>query len=326
MPAERVVAAIALGANVGEREKTLQSAVRDLERTPAITVLRRSRWVETRPVGGPPGQGLYLNGAVLVETALAPRELLDRLLAIELRHGRDRVREGRHGPRTLDLDLLFHGAAVHDEPGLVVPHPRLEDRRFVLEPLAEIAPEHRLARCGRTVAERLAELAIPAEKGRIERLETPAEAREWCAAQRSAQRSIGFVPTMGALHEGHLTLVRRAVLENDVACVSVFVNPLQFDDARDLERYPRDFERDAAKLAGVDCAMVFTGTLAQFFPGELDARGALPPERVLDPGPRAEGLEGEHRPGHFAGVATIVDRLFDVVAPDRAYFGRKDFQ
>lgn len=131
---------------------------------------------------------------------------------------------------------------------------------------------------------------------------------------------------MGALHDGHLALARRAAAENDRACASVFVNPLQFDDPADFERYPRDLAADAAQLAGAGCRMVFTGTLAGFFPGELDERGALPPERLVDPGPAAAGLEGEFRPGHFAGVATIVDRLFDVVAPDRAYFGAKDFQ
>ncbi len=150
----------------------------------------------------------------------------------------------------------------------------------------------------------------------------PGEAREWCAGRTG----LGFVPTMGALHEGHLELVRRAVRENDAACASVFVNPLQFGEAQDFERYPRDFARDARLLDSAGCAMVFTGTLAGFFPGELDARGTLPQDRRLDPGPSAEGLEGEHRPGHFAGVATIVARLFEIVRPARAYFGAKDFQ
>jgi pantoate--beta-alanine ligase len=132
---------------------------------------------------------------------------------------------------------------------------------------------------------------------------------------------------MGALHEGHLELVRQAVRENDVACVSVFVKPLQFNDPRDFERYPRDLERDRALLEGAGARMVFTGTLEGFFPGELDpATGTLPPGRLVDPGPCALGLEGDERPGHFAGVATIVERLFDLVRPTRAYFGAKDFQ
>lgn len=160
----------------------------------------------------------------------------------------------------------------------------------------------------------------------IERLPDPASARTWCAEHRAAGATLGFVPTMGALHDGHLSLVRRALLENDLACVSVFVNPLQFDEASDLASYPRDFEGDAALLQRVGCQMVFTGTLAQFFPGELRADGTLPAERLLAPGPCALGLEGVCRRGHFEGVATIVDRLFDVTGPDVAYFGQKDFQ
>lgn len=159
----------------------------------------------------------------------------------------------------------------------------------------------------------------------IARLDSPSAAAEWCAAERGAGRSLGFVPTMGALHEGHLALVRAALGENDRVVVSVFVNPLQFDDSRDLERYPRDLDADARRLDEAGAHLVFTGSLEQFFPGEL-VDGDLPAGRRLDPGPAARGLEGEHRPGHFAGVATIVDRLFDVVRPDRAYFGLKDFQ
>lgn len=156
----------------------------------------------------------------------------------------------------------------------------------------------------------------------ILRLPDPVSAQTWCHEQRTAGRSIGFVPTMGALHEGHLSLVRRAVVENDITCVSIFVNPLQFNDADDLERYPRSFDDDAQKLEGVGCDMVFTGTLEQFFPNEADANDI----DKRDPGSGAQGLEGAERPGHFAGVATICERLFNIVRPARAYFGEKDFQ
>lgn len=159
----------------------------------------------------------------------------------------------------------------------------------------------------------------------IEQLDTPQAASAWCAAERAAGRSIGFVPTMGALHEGHLSLARAALAECDLCVVSIFVNPLQFNDPGDLERYPRDLGGDARKLEEVGVQLVFTGTLAGFFPEEL-AGGALPEEQLLDPGPSALGLEGALRPGHFEGVVTIVDRLFDVVRPDRAFFGSKDFQ
>ena len=130
---------------------------------------------------------------------------------------------------------------------------------------------------------------------------------------------------MGALHLGHLELVRRARRENDLVVVSLFVNPLQFDDPRDLERYPRTPENDAALLESVGCDMVFSGELIGpngFFPEASSAEAIV----QRDPGPGAEGLEGDLRSGHFEGVATIVDRLFQFVAPTRAYFGQKDFQ
>jgi len=321
MGARWTVAAIALGSNLGDREKHLRGALAALEKARGVTVLRRSTWHETEPVGGPPGQGPYLNGALLVETTLDPRELLALLQEIEARHGRERAVPD--GPRTLDLDLLWHGQTRVRDERLTLPHPRLEERLFVLAPLAEIAPDRRLERSGLTVAERLAELS--GARGTV-RLASPDEAQRWCAAARARGARPGFVPTMGALHEGHLELVRRALEECSVAVVSVFVNPLQFDDPSDLARYPRDFDGDARLLAEVGASMVFTGTLEQFFPGELDEAGRLPAARLVDPGPAALGLEGEHRPGHFAGVATIVDRLFDVVRPERAYFGRKDYQ
>lgn len=156
----------------------------------------------------------------------------------------------------------------------------------------------------------------------ILRLPDPASAQTWCHEQRAAGHRIGFIPTMGALHEGHLSLVRRAVVENDVTCVSIFVNPLQFNDPDDLARYPRNFDDDAQQLEDVGCDMVFSGTLEQFFPNvetpnDIDKR---------DPGPAAQGLEGAGRPGHFAGVATICERLFNIVGPGHAYFGEKDFQ
>jgi pantoate--beta-alanine ligase len=128
---------------------------------------------------------------------------------------------------------------------------------------------------------------------------------------------------MGALHEGHLSLVRRARSENELVCVSVFVNPLQFNDAKDFERYPRDFEGDARAVGEAGCELVFSGTLANFFPESGGARESI----VAAPaGPAGLGLEGAFRPGHFDGVATIVERLFEIVRPTRAYFGAKDFQ
>jgi 2-amino-4-hydroxy-6-hydroxymethyldihydropteridine diphosphokinase len=129
---------VGLGANLGDRERTLHAAVDAVAAEDGVEVVSVSVLRETEPVGVGQ-QPLYLNGAAEVETTLTARELLDRLLAVEQRFGRVRV-PGEHGPRTLDLDLLLYGDEVIDEPGLTVPHPRLHERRFVLEPIAELAP------------------------------------------------------------------------------------------------------------------------------------------------------------------------------------------
>lgn len=163
--AARTRCALALGSNLGDRAAHLQRAVDALAAHPRIEVTAVSPWIETEPVGGPPGQGAYLNGALLLETDLAPERLLELLLAIELQEGRDRTQAVRDAPRTLDLDLLLYGARSIDSERLCVPHPRLEERLFVLEPLARIAPELRLPRSGRTVRERLAEFGRPLTQG-----------------------------------------------------------------------------------------------------------------------------------------------------------------
>jgi 2-amino-4-hydroxy-6-hydroxymethyldihydropteridine diphosphokinase len=129
---------VGLGANLGDREQTLRAAVDALAASDGVEVVAVSTLRETEPVGVGE-QPRFLNGAVALETTLEARELLDLLLGIEQRFGRVRV-PGEHGPRTLDLDLLLYGEEEIDEPGLAVPHPRLHARRFVLEPLAELAP------------------------------------------------------------------------------------------------------------------------------------------------------------------------------------------
>jgi len=137
--ARAVRAYVALGANLGDRENTLRAAIDALGAEPGIGVVAVSELRDTEPVGVGP-QPPFLNGVVELETTLAPRVLLDRLLAVEQRFGRVRDALRPHGPRTLDLDLLLYGDERIDEPGLRVPHPRLHERRFVLEPLAELAP------------------------------------------------------------------------------------------------------------------------------------------------------------------------------------------
>ncbi|MBN1854300.1 MAG: pantoate--beta-alanine ligase [Pirellulales bacterium] len=131
-------------------------------------------------------------------------------------------------------------------------------------------------------------------------------------------KSIGLVPTMGALHEGHLSLVDASCRENDLTIVSIFVNPIQFNDAGDLERYPRNLDADLAALRSRNCNIVFTPSVEELYPPGH--------ETYVEVGPTALPLEGEQRPGHFRGVATVVLKLFHLAPADRAYFGQKDYQ
>lgn len=130
--------------------------------------------------------------------------------------------------------------------------------------------------------------------------------------------SVGLVPTMGALHEGHMSLVKRAVAENDLVVASVFVNPTQFNDKDDLARYPRTPEADIEMLQDAGCNIVFMPDVEEMYPEE--------DTRVFDFGSLGNVMEGRFRPGHFNGVAQIVSKLFYAVEPDNAYFGEKDFQ
>jgi pantoate--beta-alanine ligase len=147
---------------------------------------------------------------------------------------------------------------------------------------------------------------------------TVAELDEALAALRGEGRSLGLVPTMGAFHEGHLALMRAALQAGDAAVVSLFVNPAQFGPDEDLARYPRDQERDAELALATGISVLFAPSEAEMYPPGFDTR--------VDPGALATVLEGEIRPGHFHGVATVCTRLFGLVRPQRAYFGRKDAQ
>ena len=141
------------------------------------------------------------------------------------------------------------------------------------------------------------------------------------AACKQAKQTIGLVPTMGALHEGHASLVRRAVSENDVCFVSVFVNPTQFNNKEDLAKYPRNIERDAELLQGIGAAYVFAPT-----PEEMYSAEEMNTTFSFDFNGLDQVMEGKMRPGHFNGVVQVVSRLFYLVQPDKAYFGEKDFQ
>ena len=147
-----IQAAVAIGSNLGSRRACLESAIACLDATPGVEVLRVSALHETAPVGGPP-QGAFLNGALLLETDLAPETLLSRLHEIERDHGRERPDQVRNGPRTLDLDLLLVGGLTVSSDALELPHPRMHERLFVLAPLVEIAPELRHPVRDRTIFE-----------------------------------------------------------------------------------------------------------------------------------------------------------------------------
>ena len=135
---------------------------------------------------------------------------------------------------------------------------------------------------------------------------------------KNAGKSVGLVPTMGALHEGHASLVRRSVKENDVTVVSIFLNPTQFNDPKDLERYPRTLESDCKLLEQCGAQIAFAPSVNEMYP-EPDTRSFSYP-------PTDSVMEGARRPGHFNGVCQIVSKLFMITEPDRAYFGEKDFQ
>ncbi|MFA9390800.1 MAG: pantoate--beta-alanine ligase [Prolixibacteraceae bacterium] len=136
--------------------------------------------------------------------------------------------------------------------------------------------------------------------------------------QKNAGKTLGFVPTMGALHEGHLSLVRRAAKETSFVVLSIFVNPTQFNNLDDLKRYPRTIESDMELLKTTSCDLVFAPSVKEVYPEE--------DTRIFEFGHLDSVMEGEHRPGHFNGVAQVVSRLFDMVQPHKAFFGLKDFQ
>ena len=142
--------------------------------------------------------------------------------------------------------------------------------------------------------------------------------RDELAAARAEGKTVGLVPTMGALHEGHASLVRRSVKENDITVVSIFLNPTQFNDKGDLERYPRTLEADCALLEQCRATIAFAPSVEEVYPEPDTRQFSYPPTDTV--------MEGAHRPGHFNGVCQVVSKLFSYVEPDRAYFGEKDFQ
>ena len=149
-------------------------------------------------------------------------------------------------------------------------------------------------------------------------LTTRADAEKYSLEARSKGKKIGFVPTMGALHKGHLSLVEFSAQQNDITIVSIFVNPIQFNNSEDLQKYPRNLDKDLELLQLQHCDMVFAPSVEEMYP--------KPPTEIYTFGPLEEVMEGYYRPGHFNGVATVVRRFFDILHPHRAYFGEKDYQ
>ena len=150
--------------------------------------------------------------------------------------------------------------------------------------------------------------------------ETQVALKEHLSPLKSEGKTIGLVPTMGAIHEGHLSLINQALLENDVVVVSIFVNPTQFNNANDLEKYPRTLERDVALIEKLsNKVIVFTPSVTDIYEENTVAQ-------IFSYNGLEDQMEGANRPGHFNGVGTIVKKLFEIVTPTKAYFGEKDFQ
>ncbi len=148
---------------------------------------------------------------------------------------------------------------------------------------------------------------------------TRKEVENYLEKHLSKQDQIGLVPTMGALHKGHLSLIAESMNNNDVTVASIFVNPTQFDKAEDLEKYPRTFESDIALLAEQGCDVVFAPTVQEIYKNDISSKS-------FDFGGLEHEMEGKFRSGHFDGVGTIVKTLFEIIQPNSAYFGEKDFQ
>ncbi len=149
-------------------------------------------------------------------------------------------------------------------------------------------------------------------------IDTILNLQDFLSGERAKGKTIGLVPTMGALHEGHASLVRRSVSENDITVVSIFLNPTQFNDPKDLERYPRTLESDCAILEKCNAQVAFVPSVKEIYPEPDTRHFSYPPTDSV--------MEGERRPGHFNGVCQIVSKLFSITDPDRAYFGEKDYQ
>lgn len=290
---------LGLGANLGDRASNLETAVARLDRVPGVSVGRVTSWRETEPVDAPGTPG-FLNGVAALQVTLPAHALLAICKQLERDAGRD-LDAARNAPRPLDLDILLYGDEHIDTVELTVPHPRMFDRPFVMEPLGELIDVSSLR-------------ASP--RPRV--IHESAEFTACCTGWLHGACTTGLVPTMGALHEGHLRLVRTARSECDRVAVTIFVNPLQFGVGEDLDSYPRTLESDLAKLHELDVDVVFVPRRGMMYPDGFCS--------TVTTGVEAKTMESASRPTHFEGVTTVVAKLFGMARPSRAYFGQKDAQ
>jgi pantoate--beta-alanine ligase len=292
---------LALGSNEGDRAAQLQRAVDRLRVVPGVRELRCSTFRESAFVGDGPPQGAFLNGVAQLRTTLSAHALLGVCKALEAEAGRV-LPAPKHHARPLDLDLLFYGDEWIDTRQLVVPHPRWHERPFVIEPLRELGADvDRLPRVQRGLT-----------------LEVAAEFAARCSTWHAGAATVGLVPTMGALHAGHTSLLRRARAECDRVAATIFVNPLQFAPGEDFAAYPRTLTEDLRLCADAGVDAVFAPSVGAMYDPEFCSHVAT--------GAAAETMEGAVRPGHFGGIATVVTRLLALARPHRAYFGEKDAQ
>lgn len=326
----RARAFVGLGSNEGDPLAHLRAALAALDGD-GCRVAAAGRLVWTPYVGAPRGTLVprVLNTVAEIRTTHTPDDLHARLHALEDEAGR--VRDGRL-TRALDLDLLAYEDVVRTDPALTLPHPAATQRAFVLGPWSEVAPLFPVPGTGATVVEHAATLCrddprqeaglAPAAHAPFAERAGPCTLlsdRDALTRWRDAQEgTVGVVMTMGALHEGHASLVQRAVAECDVVVATVFVNPTQFAAGEDLSRYPRTFDADVALLKRHGAHAVYAPTPEDMYPDGL--------KTDWEPHGAARGYEGAVRPDHFAGVATVVTELWRRTRAHRSYFGRKDAQ
>ncbi len=296
-----VTAYLGLGANLGDRQANIQQGLVRLAATPGIEIDEVSPLHESAAIGSSEPQGPYLNGAVRLRTCLEALALLQICKAVEVEAGRD-LQAARNAARPLDLDLLLYGEQRIDTQALQVPHPRLLLREFVRQPLTALGVD-------------LDALPLDPE---LQMCHDPDSFAALHTQWLQAGLSTGLVPTMGALHEGHLSLLRQARQQCQRVAATIFVNPLQFGDPDDLLQYPRSLQDDLEILRQAKVDAVFLPSAENMYPAGFKTQVSVSQDGL--------GMEDAHRPGHFQGVTTVVCKLLALARPSFAYVGQKDAQ